>query len=366
LLQDEVAGNDAAEEKIQTVLEAAEQGAELTAHMLAFSRRQPLQPKEVDVNALVETTMRLLSRTLGESITVVIETMADPPVALVDPSQLQTALLNMAINARDAMPNGGTLVLSTRVTELDEAYAVHHPEVTAGVYLAIEVADTGVGMPAKVVERIFEPFFTTKQVGQGTGLGLSMVYGFIKQSGGHIAVYSEVGRGTVFKLYLPLARPPNAKPAVEPSDLAMAKPAGNEVILAVEDNAAIRATVVRQLRDLGYRVHEAENADVALKILDATETVDLLFTDIVMPGGLNGKELAVKARAKHADLKVLFTSGFPGAPNNAGAQLEPGDVLLSKPYRKRDLARAVQEILSAAACRGAAVILPQENSRRTG
>jgi CheY-like chemotaxis protein len=134
----------------------------------------------------------------------------------------------------------------------------------------------------------------------------------------------------------------------------------------VEDNPAIRATVVRQLRDLGYRVHEAENADVALKILDATETVDLLFTDIVMPGGLNGKELAVKARAKHADLKVLFTSGFPGAPNNAGAQLEPGDVLLSKPYRKRDLARAVQEILSAAACRGAAVILPQENSRRTG
>jgi CheY-like chemotaxis protein len=314
--------------------------------MLAFSRRQPLQAKELDVNALIATTLRLLSRTLGENISIDVHTTPDPSVALVDPSQLQTALLNIAINARDAMPEGGTLTIGTRITELDEAYVAQHPGVTPGSYVGIEMADTGVGMAPELLERIFEPFFTTKAAGQGTGLGLSMVYGFIKQSGGHINVYSEVGRGTVFKLFLPLAKSAAPRPGLQSTAPRAVRSSGTEVILAVEDNPDIRATVVRQLRDLGYRVHEADSADSALQILDTAAPIDLLFTDMIMPGGLNGKELATKARAKRADLRVLFTSGFPGTSAGHGAQLEPGDVLLSKPYHKRDLAKAVEEALS--------------------
>jgi PAS domain S-box-containing protein len=345
-LHEDLAGNAAAEEKIKVIMDAAERGADLTRHMLAFSRRQPLQAKPVNVNALIETTIRLLNRTLGENISVEVRTAPDLPLALVDPSQLETALLNIAINARDAMPNGGTLTISTRVVELDEAYTKQHPGVSPGTYAAVELIDSGTGMPPELLERIFEPFFTTKAAGRGTGLGLSMVYGFIKQSGGHINAYSEVGRGTAFKLYLPLASPAVAEQAIESVAPHATKPAGHEVILAVEDNPDIRATVVRQLRDLGYRVREADNAEAALRILDAEEPIDLLFTDMIMPGELNGKELAVKARRKRADLKVLFTSGFLGPSNSHGAQLEAGDVLLSKPYHKRDLEKAVEQALS--------------------
>ncbi len=349
LLQEDVAGNSAAEEKINLILATSERGADLTRDMLAFSRRQPLQAKKVDVNGLIATAMRLISRTLGENITVDVRTATDQLVVLVDPTRLNTALLNIALNARDAMPNGGTLTISTRVAELDEAYGAHHPGVAAGTYVAIEIADSGTGMPPEVLEHIFEPFFTTNATGQGTGLGLSMVYGFIKQSGGHINAYSEVGRGTVFKLFLPLA-----SAVAQPTAAALTAPCAprlgnNEVILAVEDNPDIRAAVSRQLRDLGYQVREADCADAALRILDAEEKVDLLFTDMIMPGYLNGKELAVRARAKRADLKVLFTSGFPGTSKGHGAQLEPGDVLLSKPYHKRDLAKAVEEVLTATA-----------------
>jgi CheY-like chemotaxis protein len=201
-------------------------------------------------------------------------------------------------------------------------------------------------MAPELLERIFEPFFTTKAAGQGTGLGLSMVYGFIKQSGGHISAYSEVGHGTVFKLFLPLAKSTATRrgaPSTAPHAL---RSPGNEVILAVEDNPDIRAAVVHQLRDLGYRVHEADSAESALQILDSEAPIDLLFTDVIMPDGLNGKELAIKARAMRAGLKVLFTSGFPGTSANHGAQLEPGDVLLSKPYHKHDLAKAVEDALN--------------------
>jgi PAS domain S-box-containing protein len=347
LLQEDVAGNPAAAEAIKVVLEAAERGADLTRHMLAFSRRQSLQAKAVDVNALIATTMRMLNRTLGETIVVELQTAADLPAAMVDPSQLETALVNIAINARDAMPNGGTLTINTRTVEFDETYAAQHPGVRADRYVCIALADSGTGVPPEMLERIFEPFFTTKAAGQGTGLGLSMVYGFVKQSGGHITAYSEVGRGTVFKLFLPLAAPTLPTTTAPPLVPHAAKRAGNEVILAVEDNPDIRATVVRHLRDLGYRVCEADNADAALKILEAAEPIDLLFTDMIMPGGINGKELATKARAKRADLKVLFTSGFPGTSSAPGTQLEASDVLLSKPYHKHELARAVEEVLSA-------------------
>jgi PAS domain S-box-containing protein len=346
LLQEDVAGNAPAEEKINVILDAADRGADLTRHMLAFSRRQPLQAKEVDVNALIATTLRLVSRTLGENISIAVHPTAGLPAALVDPSQLETALMNIAINARDAMPDGGTLAISTGVADLDEAYAAQHPGVTPGAYVSIAVADSGIGMAPELLEHIFEPFFTTKAVGQGTGLGLSMVYGFIKQSGGHINAHSEVGRGTVFKLFLPLAKLAASKPGTQSTAPRAARSSGNEVILAVEDNPDIRATVVRQLRDLGYRVHEADSAESALQILDSGAPIDLLFTDMIMPGGRNGKELATKARAKRADLRVLFTSGFPGTAASHGPQLEPGDVLLSKPYHKHDLAKAVEEALS--------------------
>jgi CheY-like chemotaxis protein len=345
LLREDVAGNVAAEQKIDTIMQASERGADLTRHMLAFSRRQPLQAKDVDVSALIGGTTRLLSRALGGNITIAVRTGIDLPAVLVDASQLETALLNIAINARDAMPDGGTLTLGTRVAELDADYAARHPGVRPGTYVAIEITDTGTGIPPDLIERIFDPFFTTKPSGKGTGLGLSMVYGFIKQSGGHIKVYSEVGQGTAFLLFLPLAAATDRKAVAKASGAGAEQRAGNEMILAVEDNPEIRATVVRQLRDLGYRVHEADNANTALQILDSVERVDLLFTDMILPGGLNGKELALKARAKRTDLKVLFTSGFPGTSDGHEARLDPGDVLLSKPYHKRELAKAIAEAL---------------------
>ena len=207
ILLEDVAGNDAAEQKIETILQASERGADLTRLMLAFSRRQPLQSKPVDVNQLIRNTARLLNRTLGEDISIEVQPGTDVQRALVDESQLETALLNISINARDAMPEGGALTITTSNAELDADYAAHHPGVVPGAYVQIEIADTGVGMPPDVLERIFEPFFTTKAAEKGTGLGLSMVYGFMKQSRGHISVYSEVGEGTAFKLFLPLAQP---------------------------------------------------------------------------------------------------------------------------------------------------------------
>jgi signal transduction histidine kinase len=347
LLQDDITGNAAAEHKVETVLQAAERGAELTRLMLAFSRRQPLQSRPVDANELIRNTTRLLSRTLGEAISIELQEERALAPALVDESQLETALLNIAINARDAMPDGGTLTITTANAELDADYAALHPEVLAGPYVRIEIADTGIGMAPDIVERIFEPFFTTKSVGKGTGLGLSMVYGFIKQSGGHITVYSELGQGTVFKLFLPLAPPEAHVPSPRLAPALPTRHFGDAVILAVDDNPEVRATVVVQLQDLGYRVREADSAHSALAILEGGERVDLLFTDVVMPGGLNGKELASKARSKRPDLKVLFTSGFPGTSTGPGTKFDDDDVLLNKPYRKHDLAKAVEQILAA-------------------
>jgi PAS domain S-box-containing protein len=344
LLQDEVAGNPDAEECRANILHAAERGADLTRQMLAFSRRQPLRSKAVDVNALVHDTARLLERTLGETVTIKLHLAPGLKPALVDESQLETALVNIAINARDAMPNGGALTLETGRTRLDAAYAAQHPDVAAGEYDCVTISDTGTGMPPGVVERIFEPFFTTKEAGKGTGLGLSMVYGFVKQTGGHITVYSEPGRGTTFKLFLPLAAPEQANVA-EGDGSPLSRVAGGEIILAVDDNPSVRATVVRQLRGLGYGVREADGPQAALDILDRGDDIDLLFTDIVMPGGINGKELATRAREKRPDLKVLFTSGFPGASLTDSAVLDQGDMLLSKPYRKHDLAKALAEML---------------------
>jgi PAS domain S-box-containing protein len=344
LLQLDLADNAPAEHKVETILQAALRGSDLTRQMLAFSRRQPLQPRRVHVNELIGDTTRLLVRTLGENITVDLRTAADLWPTLVDGSQLEAALVNIAINARDAMPDGGTLIIETRNMQLDADYAAHHLEVTPGDYVRIEITDSGTGMPPDVLARVFEPFFTTKEPGKGTGLGLSMVYGFIKQSGGHVNLYSEVGRGTTFKLYLPRAAG-EIRSAVE-SEIQAPQPAVlGEVVLVVDDNPDVRATVVSQLRSFGYRILEADSATTALETIDRGAHIDLMFTDVVMPGPMNGKELGQVARLRRPDLKVLFTSGFPGTFLNRDSDLDVGGVLLSKPYRKDDLAKAVRDLL---------------------
>jgi PAS domain S-box-containing protein len=346
LLQSELAGNPSAEEKIQTVIEASERGSELTRQLLAFSRRQSLQPKLVDVNALVGKTTQLIARTLGGNLTIDVRSARELWPVRVDAAQLESALINIAINARDAMPEGGRLLIETRNATLDADYAAHQSEVAAGDYASIEISDTGSGMLPDVLARIFDPFFTTKGPGKGTGLGLSMVFGFVKQSGGHISAYSEVGKGTTFKLYLPRQKDAESTAASAGGADSAATAANNAVILAVDDDAAVRATVVKQLRSLGYTVLEAESPAAALELLDTAGRVDLMFTDMVMPGGINGKKLAELARAKRPGLRVLLTSGFPGAFLSENVELDAGDALLSKPYRRADLARALEQALN--------------------
>jgi signal transduction histidine kinase/ActR/RegA family two-component response regulator len=345
LLKLDILGNTPAEEKVETILEASLRGAELTRQMLAFSRRQALHPKRLDVNGLIGKTMRMLMRALGESITYDLQLGSGVWQVVVDEAQLEAALVNIAINARDAMPQGGSLRLATANAHVDAELAARHAEFTPGDYVMIEITDTGTGMPPEVVARIFEPFFSTKAPGKGTGLGLSMVYGFIKQSKGHISAYSEVGLGTTFKIYLPRDATGEVQPAEQTASHGpIPRAKDGEVILAVDDNPGVRAAVCTQLKELGYQVHQANSGQAALDRLDSVK-VDLLFTDVVMPGGMNGKELAEQARAKFPDLKVLFTSGFPGKSGTHDIELDAGDRLLSKPYRKDDLAQAVRDVL---------------------
>ena len=323
--------------------EAAERGADLTRHLLAFARKQPLQPREVDVNALILETAKLLHPTLGEQIQINPLLAADAWTALVDPSQLSTAVLNLALNARDAMPGGGKLVLETNNIHLDEAYAGMHSEVTAGHYVMIAVSDTGSGIPAAVLEKVFDPFFTTKEVGKGTGLGLSMVFGFVKQSGGHIKIYSEEGHGTTVKLYLPRATGLD-QTAVELLVSSHIE-GGHEVVLVVEDDALVRKYVVTQVESLGYTTLEAANAAEALKVIDNTAHIDLLFTDVIMPGAMNGRQLVDEALKRRPSLRTLFTSGYTENAIVHHGRLDSGVLLLAKPYRKIDLARMIRMAL---------------------
>jgi PAS domain S-box-containing protein len=325
--------------------EAAERGADLTKHLLAFARLQPLQPREIDVNTLVVTAGKLLRPTLGEHIE--IETMfaEDPWLAFVDPSQLTTAILNLVLNARDAMPQGGKLFIETLNSNLDEGYAGQNSEVKPGQYVLIAISDTGVGIPAELLDKVFEPFFTTKELGRGTGLGLSMVYGFVKQSGGHIKVYSEQGHGTTIKLYLPRSAELSQSPVG--ASAAEAAAGGSELILVVEDDALVRNYVIAQIRSLGYRTLSAANADEALRAIGMDPTIDLLFTDVIMPGLMNGRMLADAALKIRTGLKVLYTSGYTENAIVHHGRLDPGVLLLAKPYRKADLARMIRMALSA-------------------
>ena len=346
ILAEEVSAKPASAAIARLIGEAAERGAELTAHLLAFARKQPLRPRETDVNRLVVESAKLMRPTLGEHIEIESRLAETLSAALVDPGQLSSALLNLAINSRDAMPDGGKLTLETMNVIFDESYAAAKSDVQTGNYVMIAVSDTGTGIPEAIRDRVFDPFFSTKGVGKGTGLGLSMVYGFVKQSGGHIELYSEEGYGTTFRLYLPQA---DALPEpIAAGSLSPEIEGGNETILVVEDDPLVRAYVNTQLQSLGYKTLSAANGAEALAIADSGRAFDLLFTDVIMPGGLNGRQLAAEMMQRRASLKVLFTSGYTENAIIHHGRLDAGVLLLSKPYRKLDLARMLRTALTSA------------------
>jgi PAS domain S-box-containing protein len=324
----------------------ARRAATLTQRLLAFSRRQPLDPKPIEINRLVTAMSELLHRTLGETIE--IETVLAGGLwrAEADPNQLENALLNLAVNARDAMPDGGKLTIETANTHLDQAYAAHNLEVATGQYVVIAVSDTGAGMSAETVTRAFEPFFTTKEVGKGTGLGLSMVYGFVKQSGGNVKVYSEVGHGTTVKIYLPRLVG-QAVETAQAQPLPQAPGAHGETILVCEDDEGVRAYSIEVLRELGYRVLEAADGAAALSVLEGAEPIDLLFTDVVLPGGMTGAVLAARAGALRPGLRVLFTTGYARNAIVHHGRLDAGVELITKPFAYADLAARVRDLLDA-------------------
>jgi signal transduction histidine kinase len=324
--------------------DAAARGADLTQRLLAFARKQPLRPVEVDVNSLVIETTNLLRSTLGEQVEVHLVLAGDASRALIDPSQLTNAILNLALNARDAMPEGGKLTIETCNVVLDENYAGTNSEVTPGNYVLVAVADSGHGIPPDIIDNVFEPFFTTKDVDKGSGLGLSMVYGFVKQSNGHIKIYSEEGVGTTVRIYLPQAE--GVPQAVE-APIAPGIEGGSETILVVEDDHLVRAFVVNQIKSLGYATLTAVNAVEAMNFIDGPEAIDLLFTDMIMPGSMNGRQLAEKALQCRESLKVLFTSGYSNEAIIHHGHLDAGVLLLAKPYRTSDLARMIRAALVA-------------------
>lgn len=328
----------------QMIDSAASRGAELTKHLLAFSRKQPLRPRDVDINDLALETAKLLRAALGEQLRVNLEMFADTWPAIVDPSQLTTAILNLALNARDASPHGGTLTISTGNLHLDASNMPADSDIAPGDYVTIKVNDTGEGMDRATLGRAFEPFFTTKEVGKGTGLGLSMVYGFARQSKGHVSILSTPA-GTLVTLYLP--RSLSADPVA--GELASVTPVqrGDETILVVEDDNLVRAYVVAQIEGLGYRTISATDANEAQAVLDSSATIDLLFTDIVLPGPRNGRQIAEIAVRQRPGLKVLFTSGYTDDAFNSEALRDSGVLLLIKPYRVGELAEMIRHALAA-------------------
>ena len=344
ILVDELAHEPEQQVLAEMIATAAQRGAELTQRLLAFARRQPLDPRVVDVNRLVADMDGLLRRTLGEHIEIEVVRGAGLWQALVDPSQLDSALLNLCLNARDAMPNGGRLTIETANMRLDEEYAAQHVEVRPGQYVMLAVSDTGTGIAPEHLGRVFEPFFTTKEQGKGTGLGLAMVFGFMKQSGGHLNIYSEFGHGTTVRMYLPRSIAANQQRIV--SSPVTESVGGSETILLVEDEDLVRQYARDQLVTLGYQVVEAPNGPLALDIIRTRPDIQLLFTDVVMPGGMNGRDLVQLACALRPGLRVLYASGYTESAIVHHGRLDPGVHLLTKPYRRPDLARKVREALA--------------------
>ena len=329
---------------VEHALEGANRAAELTARLLAFSRQQPLDPRSLDVNKLVGSMSELLTRTLGGNVR--LETVLAGGLwrMFADPPQLESAIINLCVNGRDAMPNGGKITLETMNAHLDDAYAAAHSEVRPGQYVAIAVSDTGAGMPPDVLARAFDPFFTTKKPGQGTGLGLSQVYGFAKQSGGHVKIYSEVGQGTTVKLYLPRYAGEDVADLPAPPPDRLLNGSASEVILVVEDEDRVRHMSVQLLRDLGYTVISAHDAKHALAIVESNATFNLLFTDVVMPD-MNGKELADRIREQRPKLKVLYTTGYTRNAVIHNGMLDRDVSFLPKPFTIQQLASKVRQVL---------------------
>lgn len=338
MLEKRLDGNEELSKLIEPAVTAAQRGADLTGQLLAFSRKQELAPKVVDPKELISELETLVQRTLGGNISVVTECADNVGRIRVDASQLESAILNLAINARDAMPDGGTLIIATSTAVLDENHVRAHKDARTGRHVCISVSDTGVGIPEEIRDKIFEPFVTTKEVGKGTGLGLSMVYGFVRQTGGHIHVYSEAGQGTCFRIYLPETEDALEEPAAAESEAVVPARAS---VLVVEDDPGLRETARMLLEDMGMTVYTAESGPAALMTLGSLPDLDLLFTDMVMPGGMNGHELGRAVRAQRPDIAILLTSGFPRDAFENGREYP----LLQKPYSQEALAAAVGDCL---------------------
>jgi two-component system, cell cycle sensor histidine kinase and response regulator CckA len=342
LLNERLKSDPKAREMVDDAVWSARRAGELTRRLLAFARRQPLKPNIIDLNEVIGNMTELLRRTLGAGIR--IEESLAPGLwqSLADRGELERALINLAVNSRDAIKGGGTLTLETRNALLDEDYAEQYEEVTPGEYVLVAVTDTGTGMPPEITERVFEPFFTTKQVGQGSGLGLSMVYGFVKQSGGHISIYSRVGQGTCVKIYLPRASagPGGTKEGGENTAVNDLK---NKVVLVVEDEPKLRKVAVKMLDRMGLQSMQAETAEDALDFL-ADGHIDVLFTDIELPGGMNGAELANIAQKLYPEVKVLFTTGYASEVALHQRGVDEGAPWLLKPYSQKELARELKAL----------------------
>ena len=323
----------------------ADRAASLTQRLLAFSRRQPLEPRALDANRLVQGMADLLYSSLGESISVEVVSGSGLWQILADPNQLETAILNLAVNARDAMPGGGKLTIETTNAFLDETYTFSYKDVMPGQYVMIAVSDTGTGMTKEVLSKAFDPFFTTKEVGQGTGLGLSQVYGFIKQSGGHVKIYSEVDRGTTIKLYLPRLVTAAALDDRKEIDFVHDASAKGTVLL-VEDEEDVRQFTTQVLRELGYQVTAASNGMSALAALETIKQLDLLFTDIGLPDGMNGRQLADEVTRRRPGLRVLFTTGYARNAIIHDGRLDPGVEVIVKPFTQASLGRKLEKLLS--------------------
>jgi signal transduction histidine kinase/DNA-binding response OmpR family regulator len=344
LLQMSLGGNPEAQRRLEAAAFAADRGAKLSSQLLAFARRHPLQPVATNIGRVLRGMDELLRRALGESVQIETVVAGGLWTTLADPHQLENVILNLAINARDAMKGDGRLTLELNNAMLDDHYVLHEPDVAPGQYVMLAISDTGCGMPPEVVARAFEPFFTTKREGEGTGLGLSMAYGFVKQSNGHIRIYSEVGSGTTIKIYLPRSM----QPEVELPNLRNAPVVGgSETILVVEDDLAVQATVVDMLQGLGYRVLKASDGQGALTILQSGIPVDMLFTDVVMPGPVRSIEVARQAKQMFPAIEVLFTSGYTQNAIVHGGRLDPGVELISKPYGRDELARKIRQLFAA-------------------
>jgi signal transduction histidine kinase/ActR/RegA family two-component response regulator len=342
LLERSVAETPTLARKVHTAMRAAVRGADLTRRLLAFARRQILDPAVLDLNRQLSGLNDLMQRTLGESIEVRIVQATDLWHTRVDAGQFENAILNLAINARDAMPQGGRLTVRTHNTRLDALFCSEHPGLEPGDFVAISVTDTGVGMEPAVLKRVFEPFFTTKESGKGSGLGLAMVHSFAEQSGGAATIDSEIGRGTTVQILLPRCH--EQQSVREDTIVTKIAPGGDETILVVEDDADLRETVVTTLGQLGYQALAAANAIAALRVLAGPEHIDLLFTDVMMPGGMLGPALAKRARELRPDIRVMFTTGYAENTVLAQAGLTSAEVI-TKPYRNEDLAVRIRHVL---------------------